>query len=280
MSAVVGKTLETGSADLTAELADEQGRVLVLTLNRPERRNALSDGMLAALATLLDRCEADAAVRCIVLTGSGSAFCAGGDVREMAAQGGAVFGATFDSQLAHQRQSQRATVARIYRMSKPVIAALPGAAAGAGMGLCMACDFRIAADSAIMTTAFAGVGLSGDYGLPWLLAQQLGRAKALELLYFSEKLSAEQCLALGLVNRVVPEKQLRATALEFAARLANGPSVAYGYIKENINAACNSGLEEFMDGEVIRQLMAAGTADHLEAVQAFVEKRPPHFKGC
>ena len=133
--------VKTGTDDFLAELADD-GRVVVLTLNRPERRNALSDAMLAALATMLERCEADAAVRCIVLTGTGQAFCAGGDVREMAAQGGAAFGSAFDSQLAHQRQSQRATVARIYRMSKPVIAALPGAAAGRAWGCAWRATFE------------------------------------------------------------------------------------------------------------------------------------------
>jgi 2-(1,2-epoxy-1,2-dihydrophenyl)acetyl-CoA isomerase len=271
--------LDTGSDDLLAELAEENDRVVVLTLNRPERRNALSKDMLAALARMLDYCDANAAVRCIVLTGSGKAFCAGGDVRRMASDGGATFGAAFDTQLASQRQSQRATVGRIYRMSKPVIAAVPGAAAGAGMGLCMACDIRIASDNALMTTAFAGVGLSGDYGLPWLLNQQLGRARALELLYFSDKLSAQQCLALGLVSRVVPEAQLRATTLEVASRLANGPSIAYGYIKENVNAAGSKGLEDFMDGEVMLQLLAAGTEDHREAAHAFVEKRAARFKG-
>jgi 2-(1,2-epoxy-1,2-dihydrophenyl)acetyl-CoA isomerase len=274
------KTLDTGSEDLLAELAGPEAQVAVLTLNRPERRNALSPGMLAALARMLERCELDAAIRCILLTGSGSAFCAGGDVKQMAVQGGAAgAGPTIEERIAAQRHSQRATVARIYRMSKPVIAALPGAAAGAGLGLCMACDVRIAASTAIMTTAFARVGLSGDYGLPWLLTHQLGRAKALELFYVSDKLNAEQCLSLGLVNWVVPPDQLREKSMELALRLASGPSVAFGQIKENINAASGSGLEEFMDGEIVRHLTAARTEDHKEATRAFVERREPRFKG-
>jgi 2-(1,2-epoxy-1,2-dihydrophenyl)acetyl-CoA isomerase len=275
-------TLETGTDHLLAELSGDRGEIAVLTLNRPERRNALSPAMLIALGQVLERCEQDPAIRCVVLTGSGTAFCAGGDVKEMAVQPGGAGGpegTLFEARLHQQRSSQRAIIGRIYRMPKPVIAALPGAAAGAGLGLCMACDLRIAADTAIMTTAFARVGLSGDYGLPWLLTRQLGRAKALELFYLSDKLSAEQCLGLGLVNRVVPAAELQASALALAMRLASGPTLAYAAIKENLNAALATDLELFMDGEVMRHLLAARTRDHREAAQAFVERREPRFEG-
>ncbi|MGD8859544.1 MAG: enoyl-CoA hydratase-related protein [Myxococcales bacterium] len=276
----MGTTMETGTDHLLAEAAGDGGRVAVLTLNRPERRNALSQEMLEALARVLDACERDPAIRCIVLTGVGAAFCAGGDVKDMDAEGqGESARPAFDARLAGQRRSQRETVARIYRMPKPVIAALPGAAAGAGMGLCMACDLRLAADTAIMTTAFARVGFSGDYGLPWLLAQQVGRTLALELFYFSEKLSAERCEALGLVNRVVPASELHEKTMELANRLAAGPAVALGYIKENVNAAFSTPLEEYMDAEVMRHLTTARTDDHREAARAFVEKREPRFEG-
>lgn len=276
----MAKTLDTGTEDLLAELTGDDAQVAVLTLNRPARRNALSPDMLAALAKMLERCEHDPDVRCIVLTGAGGAFCAGGDVKAMASDDDASgHGPSFEARLARQRQSQRATVARIYHMPKPVLAALPGAAAGAGMGLCMACDLRVAADTAVMMTAFARVGFSGDYGLPWLLTQQVGRTKALELFYLSDKLSAERCLSLGLVNWVVPEAQLRDKTLELAARIAGGPSVAYGYIKENINAACETSLEAFMEVEVMRHLTTARTEDHREAARAFVERREPRFKG-
>jgi 2-(1,2-epoxy-1,2-dihydrophenyl)acetyl-CoA isomerase len=276
----MAEMIETGTNDILAERTGDDGKVALLTLNRPERRNALSPGMLAGLSQALDVCERDAGIRCIVLTGAGTAFCAGGDVKAMAgSEQGETNRPSFESRLAGQRRSQRETVARIYRMPKPVIAALPGAAAGAGMGICMACDLRIAADSAVMTTAFARVGFSGDYGLAWLLAQQVGRTRALELFYLSEKLSAERCEALGLVNFVVPAAELHARTMVLANRLAAGPSVALGYIKENVNAAFAVSLEEFMDGEVMRHLTAARTEDHREAAQAFVEKREPRFKG-
>jgi 2-(1,2-epoxy-1,2-dihydrophenyl)acetyl-CoA isomerase len=278
--AKMATVLDTGTEDLLAELTGDEAQIALLTLNRPARRNALSPDMLTALGKMLERCEHDPKVRCIVLTGAGSAFCAGGDVKAMASDDDASGnGPSFEARLARQRQSQRATVSRLYRMPKPVIAALPGAAAGAGMGLSMACDMRIAADSAVMTTAFARVGFSGDYGLPWLLTQQLGRAKALELFYLSEKLSAERCLSLGLVNSVVPATQLRDKTLELAARIAGGPSVAYGYIKENINAASETSLEAFMEVEVLRHLTTSRTEDHREAARAFVERREPVFKG-
>lgn len=275
------KTLDTGSDDLIAELVGAGSEIALLTLNRPARRNALSAAMLESLARMVERCEVDTSIRAVVLTGSGSAFCAGGDVKAMAESDGAGGAeSSFEARVARQLRSQRATVARLYHLPKPVIAALPGAAAGAGMGLCMACDMRIAADSALMTTAFARVGLSGDYGLPWLLTQQVGRSKALELMYCSDKLSAAQCLSLGLVNQVVPDGELRDSALALAARLARGPSVAYRHIKQNVNGALAGDLGRFMEGEVSRHLTCANTEDHREAARAFVERREPQFKGC
>ncbi|MDD9933678.1 MAG: enoyl-CoA hydratase-related protein [Myxococcales bacterium] len=277
----MARKIETGNDDVLAEATGRGDHIACITLNRPERRNALSGKMLAGLASVLEICEHDPEIRAIVLTGAGRGFCAGGDVKGMASDeaageggGGGLHGA-----VATQRESQRRTVSRLYRMPKPVLASLPGAAAGAGMGLCMACDFRIAADNAIMTTAFARVGFSGDYGLPWLLSQQVGRARALELFYFSDKLDAQRCLQEGLVNWVVPEAQLWERTLELAERLAAGPTIAHRYIKENVNAAFSLELEEYMNGEVLRHHLAGGTRDHAEAVQAFVEKREPVFEG-
>lgn len=269
--------IETGTQDLLAQL--DEG-VATVTLNRPERRNALSLPLLEALAEVLGRCERDAEVRVVVLTGAGSAFCAGGDVKAMAgAGGGAAASSSFAERVHLQRRLQRESVARMYRMPKPVIASLPGAAAGAGLGLCLAADLRIASDQAVMLTAFARVGLSGDYGAPWLLARQVGRAKALELFYLSDKLDAQQCLQLGLVNQLVPADQLSARTRELARRLAAGPRAAYGYIKQNVTGALEQSLEAFMDDEVLRHLSAQRTEDHREAAQAFVDKRAPVFKG-
>ena len=275
----MGRSIETGTEDLQAQLTGTDDRVAVITLNRPSVRNALSPAMLSGLARVLEACERDPNIRCVVLTGAGDAFCAGGDVKAMAAPQDGATPPPLSERVNAQRLSQRATVARIYRMPKPVIAALPGAAAGAGLGLCMACDLRVAADTALMTTAFARVGFSGDYGLPWLLAQQVGRAKALELFYLSDKLDAAQCLTLGLVNQVVPRGELQDEVLGLAARLAAGPAAAHGFIKENVNAAFERGLEAYMDDEVMRHLTAGQTEDHREAARAFVEKRTPVFKG-
>lgn len=273
------RAIDTGTQECLARLEDG---VAVVTLNRPERRNALSQAMLDGLARALEQCEASRDVRAVVLTGMGRAFCAGGDVKSMAEAGDPTPGsapATFDEAIHRQRLSQRATVGRVYRMPKPVIASLPGAAAGAGLGLALACDLRIAAESAIMVTAFARVGFTGDFGVPWLLPQLVGRSKALELFYSSDRVTAQQCLALGLVNHVVPDAELEQKTMDLARRLAAGPTVSFRYIKENANKAYTQDLEDFMDGEVMRHLLAGRTEDHREAVKAFVEKREPTFRG-
>ena len=267
--------IETGTTDLLARVEDG---VAVLTMNRPERRNALSPDMLAALARALADAEADDDVACVVLTGAGSAFCAGGDVKAMAESNGAKM--DYDRRVAVQRRSQRETSGRLHAMPKPTIAALPGAAAGAGLALALACDLRIAARSAILTTAFARVGLAGDYGGTYFLSHLVPTARARELYFLSDRLSAEEAERLGIVNRVVDDERLEEEALALAARLAAGPRVALAYMKENLNRAERGGeLGECMDLEATHHLRTMLTEDHREAAAAFAAKRPPAFRG-
>jgi 2-(1,2-epoxy-1,2-dihydrophenyl)acetyl-CoA isomerase len=270
--------LDTGTDHLLATL--EEG-VLTLTLNRPEARNAMSAQMTEALATQLHLAERNSEVRCIVLTGAGKGFCAGGDVKGMAAAGdGTVGDQTIDAAIHRQRLNQRATSGRLYTMPKPTLAALPGAAAGAGLALALACDMRIMSEAAILTTAFAKVGFSGDYGGTFFLTQLVGTAKARELYYLSERVSAEEALRLGLTNWVCPPGDLTAETKAIAQRLARGPGVAYRYMKENLNRAISSGdLYDCMDLEATHHVHCGQTEDHRNATKAFVEKRPPLFQG-
>jgi 2-(1,2-epoxy-1,2-dihydrophenyl)acetyl-CoA isomerase len=274
------RPIETGTDHLLARIEDG---VAFLTLNRPERRNALSDPMLSGLAAALRECETSPDVRCVVLTGAGGAFCSGGDVKGMAAGGaggGARAALTLDERIHRQRLSQRETAGRIARMPKPVIASLPGAAAGAGLSIALACDLRIASERAILTTAFARVGFSGDYGGTWFLTQLVGSAKARELYFLSDRIDAKEAERLGLVNRVVPDDALESETRALARRLASGATVAYRYMKENLNRALEgASLEESLDLEATHHVHTGLTEDHREAAKAFVEKREPVFKG-
>ena len=270
---------DSGTGELLVKV--ENG-VAVLTMNRPERRNALSSAMLGALASTLERCEMDSTIGCVVLTGAGGAFCAGGDVKGMA-EGADVgppgSGRDIDSRIHQQRVSQRATAGRLHKMPKPTIAALPGAAAGAGLSLALACDLRIAAENTVMTTAFARVGFSGDYGGTYFLSQLVGNAKAREMYFLSERIDMKEAACLGLVNWVVPANALETKTMEIARRLASGPRVAYRYMKENLNRAANGAWDDCMDLEATHHVHCAATEDHKEAARAFVEKREPVFKG-
>ncbi len=269
--------INTGTNDLLASLDDN---VLTLTLNRPEVRNAMSAAMTSALAEQLAKAELDPAVKCIVLTGAGKGFCAGGDVKGMASRGdGTVGDNTIDSAIHRQRVNQRATAGKLFTMPKPTLAALPGAAAGAGLSLALACDLRIMADTAVLTTAFARVGFSGDYGGTYFLTKLVGSAKARELYYFSERVSAQEALRLGLTNWVCPPEQLASRTREIAERLAKGPTVAFRYMKENLNRALNGDIDDCLDLEATHHIHCGQTEDHREAAKAFVEKREPVFKG-
>jgi 2-(1,2-epoxy-1,2-dihydrophenyl)acetyl-CoA isomerase len=259
--------ISTGTSDLLAVL--ESG-ILTLTLNRPEARNAMSRDMNEALQRQLAVAEVDPAVRCIVLTGAGKGFCAGGDVKGMAAAGDGTVGAL---------TNQRATAGKLFKMPKPTIAALPGPAAGAGLSLALACDLRVMASTAILTTAFARVGFSGDYGGTYFLTQLVGAAKARELYFLSDRIAADEALRLGLANWVCAPEDLVAKTREIALRLASGPTVAYRYMKENLNRAMAGELDDCMDLEATHHIHCGQTEDHREAARAFVEKREPVFKG-
>ncbi len=270
-------TLDTGPADLLASL---DAGVLTLTLNRPDARNAMSREMNTALQQQLAAAELNPAVKCIVLTGAGKGFCAGGDVKGMAAAGDGTVGAhTIDEAIHRQRINQRATAGKLFKMPKPTLAALPGAAAGAGLALALACDLRIMASNAILTTAFARVGFSGDYGGSYFLTQLVGTAKARELYFLSDRVSADEALRLGLTNWVCAPDDLATRTQQIALRLAAGPTVAYRYMKENLNRALAGDVDDCMDLEATHHIHCGQTEDHRDATRAFVDKREPVFKG-
>ena len=253
--------------------------VLVLTFNRPQHRNALTQEMQQRLGEELAEAELDREVGCVLLTGAGGAFCAGGDVKNMARGHAAAQPTDQLRRMEAQRQSQRRTSLRLYEMGKPTIAALPGAAAGAGLSLALACDLRIAADSAIMSTAFVKIGLSGDYGGTYLITQLVGPAKARELYLLGDRIDAAEALRLGLVNWVVPAAELEGQALALAKRLAAGPRLAHRLIKDNLNRALKGTFADCLDNESANLMQLRDTEDHKEAARAFAEKRTPKFVG-
>ena len=250
-------------------------RVATLTLNRPDRLNALSAPMLDGLLEALPRLAADPEVAVVVVTGAGRGFCAGGDVKNMASSPN-----QFGMDEAVQRLRARMQVSRLlHELPKPTIAMLNGPAAGAGLAIALACDLRIASESARLVTAFAKVGFSGDFGGSYFLSKLVGTGKARELYFLGEALDAAQALALGVVNSVVPEFELHEATMALAQRLARGPGVALGLMKKNFNAAETGTLAELLDLEALHQIQTGRTEDHQEAARAFVEKRAPLFRG-
>ena len=249
--------------------------LLMITMNRPERRNALNPEMTRGLVEAARRAAEDHEVRAVLLKGAGGTFCVGGDVKSMA-EGRAPL--AFEAKMANLRRGME--VSRIlHQMPKPVVAQVDGAAAGAGLSIALACDLRVAGASCKITTAFAKVGLSGDYGGTYFLTQMLGSAKARELYLTSPVLSAQEAYNLGMVTKVVPDAEVETEARDLAISLAQGPSVTLGYIKRNINNAEMLSLEACFDAEAIHHSRAGETADHKEAAKAFVEKRKPVFQG-
>lgn len=265
---------------MTAHLIESrEGGVATLTMNRPEARNAMSGDMMAAMSEALPRLAADQSVRCVVLTGTGGAFCAGGDVKGFAsnASGG---GGEFNLEARVQGLRAGMEIARwLHEMPKPTLAVIPGPAAGAGFSLALACDLRIVADNAKLTTAFAKIGLAGDYGGSYFLTQLVGAAKARELYFTADVITGAEAFRLGLVNRVVPATEIEAAGRAYARELAALPTVALGYMKKNLNAAQHGSLHTVLDLEAMHMIRTFMTDDHKAAARAFVEKRPPEFNG-
>lgn len=266
------REIDTGTEQLLCRIDQ---RVAVVTLNRPEARNALSMELKEALRSTVARLGTDSDVGCLLLTGAGKAFCAGGDTKVMA-EGGRP--PSFEDRRAQLRWEHELPLA-LHELDKPVIAALPGAAAGAGCSLALACDIRIMAESAFVMTSFAKLGLSGDYGGSWFLTRLVGTAKARELYFTADRISAAECERLGIANRVVADPDLPKASFELASRLAAGPPLAYRYMKENLNRALVADLRTCLDYEADRMVRGALTEDYVEAVAAFMEKRAPVFRG-
>jgi 2-(1,2-epoxy-1,2-dihydrophenyl)acetyl-CoA isomerase len=275
--------MDTGTDTLLCSLVDG---VATVTLNRPEKRNALSDELTPALRETLLILDTHPEVRCVVLTGAGNAFCAGGDISGMgsgrsndSAQSQESSRPSIQDAAMNLLQRQETLTLRLHQLSKPTIAALPGAAAGAGMSIALACDIRIASRSAFITSAFANIGLSGDYGGSWFLTRIVGSAKAKELFFTAQRVYGEEGLSLGLFNRVVDDDQLQNQAQELALQIASGPPIAIQYMKENLNRAIDCDLTTSLQIEADRMVRCTRTEDHKEAVKAFMEKRSPDFQG-
>jgi 2-(1,2-epoxy-1,2-dihydrophenyl)acetyl-CoA isomerase len=254
--------------------------VATLIMNRPEARNALTAQMQAALAEAVPRLALDPAVRAVVLTGAGDAFCAGGDVKGFAADPSRGGGAGFDLERRVQTLRAGMEVCRwLHEMPKPTLAVIPGPAAGAGLSLALACDLRIAANGAKLTTAFSKVGLAGDYGGTYFLTHLVGAAKARELYFTADVITGLEALGLGIVNRAVPRDELDQAAADYAHYLAGLPTLAIGYMKRNLNAAEYATLVEVLDIEAQNMVRTMMTEDHKAAAAAFVAKTAPVFQG-
>ncbi len=255
-------------------LLDISEHIATLTLNRPEKLNALNGDLMEALVPIIEGLAEDKEARCVVITGAGRGFCAGGDIAGMAS------GETMpvESPVASLRRLEE-TSRLLHEMPKPTIAMVNGPAAGAGLSIALACDIRIAGESARFGTAFARVGFSGDFGGTWMLQRLVGPAKARELYFTCELIDAREAERIGLVNRTVPDDQLASETRTLAERIAKGPPIALARMKQNMNLGLVSDYPALLDAEAEGMVMTGTTEDNREGVKAFLEKRPPTFHG-
>ena len=251
-----------------------QDGIAILTLNRPENLNALSDDIRLGLLEAVARLGADNAIGCIVLTGAGRGFCAGGDVKTMGSRSAAVFEERAAGILRSGRVPQL-----MQSTPKPIIGMINGVAVGAGLGMAAACDIRIAARSARFGAGFIKIGLSGDWGTTWSLTQLIGTAKAREMMFTGDMIDADEAQRIGLVNKVVDDAELLTTTMAMAHRIASMPHLALGYTKKNLSVAVTGDLAASLEAEAFNQARCSQMEDHKEAVLAFKEKRKPVFTG-
>jgi 2-(1,2-epoxy-1,2-dihydrophenyl)acetyl-CoA isomerase len=257
-------------------IIEEQDHVTRLTLNRPSALNAIDDKMGEELLAGLKQIEKNEKARCLVITGAGRAFSAGEDVSGLKDRYGS---GSHPSLGDHLRKKYHPIITRIRNMEKPIIARLNGIAAGSGASLALACDIRLASEEAGLKQAFIGVGLVPDSGSSYFLTRMIGPGRALELIMTGKTIPAKEAEQLGLINKVVPAAELDKHTDELAHRLATGPTKALGLSKRIINRVTSLELPEALEYEACNQDIAGKTSDHLEAVQAFLEKRQPKFSG-
>jgi enoyl-CoA hydratase/carnithine racemase len=270
--------VDTGTQELLCRIED---RVGVITLNKPHKKNALGDILTPALRRTLLTLEEDDRVGCVMITGAGDSFCSGGDI-------GGMGGGTTDSKAAPPSaqdavadlvHKQVTLTLRLHELNKVTVAALPGAAAGAGFSVALACDLRVASSNAFVTTAFRRIGLSGDYGASWFLPRLIGLAKAKELFYNSDRIGAEEGLRLGIFNRTFPHESFQQDAFAYAARIANGPTNTLGRMKINLNRGMDQTLRQSLVLEAEHLIASIRDPEAREAISAFMEKRKPTFHG-
>jgi 2-(1,2-epoxy-1,2-dihydrophenyl)acetyl-CoA isomerase len=258
-------------------VSSTEGRLLILTLSRPEKLNALTRELHDELLEAVTCASTDRSVGCVVLTGAGAAFCSGGDLG----------GTPQDADLPRPTQEDRAdtllhhgeTTRLLHCMPKPTIAMINGVAAGAGLALALACDLRVMSRAAVLTTSYVKVGLCGDLGMSYFLTLLVGPARARELLFLNRKIDAETALQWGLANRIEDPDALSATTLGVARQLAEAPAVAIRYMKQNLVRAETQMLSEVLESEAFGMARCGRTQDAKEAALAFREKRPPKFTG-
>jgi 2-(1,2-epoxy-1,2-dihydrophenyl)acetyl-CoA isomerase len=256
-------------------LTEVRDRVATLTLNRPEKLNALNADVWAQATATLKEWGRDPEVGAIVVTGSGRAFCAGGDVSAMA-RGGEDF--TLEQRVDRLREAQDLSWL-LYNLPKVTIAAVNGHAMGAGLGIALACDLRMASSTAKFGTAYAKVGFGGDFGTTWLLAQYAGAPKAKELFFLGENIDAAEAHRIGIVNQVMEPERLMGEVAGMAARIAAGPLTSFRYMKANVNLAASTDFRTLLDREAETHTRCGMTEDHREGVRAFMEKRAAKFTG-
>ena len=256
-----------------------QGAVGIITLNRPEARNALNPEMFQELGSAIQGCR-DPDMRAVIITGSGGSFCAGADVKDFVNQLENSGPEGLHQHLKHLADAfHRHVIIPIRQLDKPVIASIDGVAAGGGLSLALACDLRVSSDSARFLMAYANIGATADGGSTYLLPRLIGTARAIELYLSDQPIGAQRALDLGLLNQVFPTAELEQSTLEFAARLAQGPTVAYGRVKALFDSSWDASLAGQLDAETEYISNITMTDDFQEGIKAFAEKRSPRFQG-
>lgn len=272
--------LETGTRQLLSHI---HGNIGIITLNRPEAKNALSDELTPALRTQIANFDKDKRVNVLIITGAGDAFCAGGDVKSMnsdsSTKGGWSKNKSEKEVIKNLQKKQMTLTHNLYNFSKPTIALLPGAAAGAGLSIALACDFRFADENAFAVAGYIKIALTGDYGMSWLLPRIVGVSKCKEMMFSNSKILSKEAVNIGLFDKVIKEKNLLKSCLDYANILSNFSPIALKAIKNNIHSSYHFNLEQSLNQEAAELIKASKSNDHKEGIKAFVEKRKPQFTG-